>query len=614
MRVWADVYDQSGAKVATIAEIISASTSTRLDEAGTFELSGAVSEKVVDYLVRDNEVAIYRQEDTETPVLWMRGKIIKPRTQETGDSITISISGRDLLEELRWVVVGLGRTYTAQTVQAIMDDLTSLASGWTAVVESAHAADLQTARFDGTKVLKAILKSVDQLGLHIRNSTTARVLEVGAFGDMATTASGATIRALHAPTSIGRELYDNDAVLLVDSISVTEDGDTLVNWAIPMGAGEGSAATTLKYTTYEILNTDNTVYRAGTTPYFPIYRRVNDQNIEEFYIDASDGATQHQDTLSFKEIGPIANSTLAKQYAADALALACIESLKRSRLPLTSYTLTVKKVRVDLRPGDMIHLTYKDVVWTKDDPNATRWELVPLDVDEDLWIMGVQRSMNDSGMTTTLQVNTIDQHIQTDQQMIVDVLDRSEVQNLSIQTFPFGFQDSSERIIQGSTLPSDAQYKTAVFSLEIPDIFTDVVAVKLRLITRPLYSMTDVGPLIVPSVPYSAALDYFYAVYPGTNYPSDITLTIDGVDVTSDLGGPWNPSAGNSAVDTILDITTYIVNAAGGLYQDHSVVFAAGYKTAEAKVSTAHNSSVTNASNGVINCQFLFLGNARGLF
>lgn len=603
MRVWANVYSSS-LQVAVLDEIISANVSTRLDEAGTFDLQCVVSEKVFTYLVRDNEVSIWAQEDTETPLEWMRGVIIKTRVQETGDNITVSISGRDLMEELRWKTVGLGRTYTAQTVQDIMDDLVSDVSGWTASVETAHASDIQTARFDGTKVLKAILKSADQLGLHARMGTETRVLEIGAFGDAATTELGQTIYIMHSTSSVSRELYDNDAVLLVDAISVTEDGDTLVNWAIPMGAGEGSAATTLKYTSYKILNEDGTTYQSGTTPYYPIYTRVNDASIREFYIDASAGDTEHQDTLSFKEIGPIANSTLAKQYAADALAVACIEQLKRTRTPLVSYTVSVKKVRSALRPGDKIHLSYKGMVWTANDPRATNMELTYIDVDEDLWIMGVQKSINDQGITTTLQVNTVDQHIKDDTDIIVDVLDRSEVQNLSIQTFPAWIINSSKDFIQTDTVVGGPSWKTAIFNMKIDELVTDIIKVTLQFKTETLFATATVTTAGAWTPIYNQR------ILKGTIYPQVISLEINGVDVTSALGGTWGPS--NAAVDVELDITSYIINAVGGIYQDHSIIFSCGTVTSATENYPNYSASSTIlASNGVVYCETRALVLAR---
>lgn len=598
MRLWAEVYNPSGVKVAMIDAIISQNAGTRLDEAGSLDIQCAVDEKVMTFLVRDNEVVLYGQEDDEPPLIWMYGKIVRARVQESADTISVSISGRDLAEELRWRTVGLGRTYNALTIQAIMDDLTSLVSGWTAYVEPASAGQLQTARFDGPKVWKAILKSADQMGLHVRLGSDPRLLEIGAFGESATTPLGETIRVMRSPSSFGREMYSNDSVLFVDSISLTEDSDPVVNWAIPMGAGEGSAATTLQYTTYRILNTDNTLYRAGTVPYFPIYRRVNGAGIVEYYIDASQGDVLHQDTLSFKEIGPVANSLAAKELASNMLANACIESLKRTRIANRSISLSVRKARVALRVGDKIRLTYKGKVDTYNDPRSTQPQQTYLDIDEDLWIMGVQRSGSDSGIITTLQVNTIDEHIKDDTDLQVELLDRSEVNNLSIQNVINVFSQSAHDMVQwGSSVYFQ---KPARFPLSIDTEITDIISVKLNFFTKPLCTPSTFDH--TNSLPTDTYLkDYAFQVRESEHYPRDISLLINGVDVTSALGGPWAGS--DATVNVTLDISSYIIDAVGGVYQNHTLEFRCGQYTGFDHIHIdASPVSVVNISHGIIYC------------
>lgn len=62
-----------------------------------------------------------------------------------------------------------------------------------------------------------------------------------------------------------------------------------------------------------------------------------------------------------------------------------------------------------------------------------------------------------------------------------------------------------------------------------------------------------------------------YGLFQDTTYPQTITVTINGVDETAALGGPW--ALTNAAVEVELDITTYLVNASGGLRQNHRVEF-----------------------------------------
>jgi len=600
MRLWAEIYNTSGVQVAWTEAIISANVSARLDEAGTFDLQCGLRQDVIDYLVRDNEIALFAQEDNEQPVEWLRGIIIKARVQETGDNLSISISGRDLMEELRRVVVGLGRSYTAQPLQVIMSSLASLVSGWTASVETAYASQLQTARFDGTKVLKAMLQSTKQTGLHIRYGSTRQV-EIGVFGQAATTPSGEPIWAIKPPSSIGRELYSNDAVLLIDQISVTEDGDTLVNWAIPMGAGEGSAATTLKDTTYEIFNSDNTVYQAGNPSTYPIYRRVNSNSIVEYYIDATLGDDEHQDTLSFKEIGPIANSTLANQYASDALADACMASLARTRVPNTTYTLTVKKVRVDLQPGDKIHVAFKGIVPMVGDPTATRPTLTYIDVDEDLWVMEISRNFSDSGISTTLKVSTIDKHVQDDVDLLVEVLDRSDVRNLIPSLQPYNFDNTWQDSIKYGVAPYN---KDATFPFTVNSFVTRLPVVIVRFKTLPLW---------LPATFYDLTpAEFNWDVRVSIEYPSDVQMFVNGVDVTSLYapgGNPWNFGGVNAALDVTCDISNLINEAAGGLYQTHTIVFKCGSRFGEKAVYAPLRTG--EVSQGIVELNIFAQGHSR---
>ena len=159
-------------------------------------------------------------------------------------------------------------------------------------VDSSIASNLLTARYDGAKALKAIGRTVKEQGVHFRRGDTARVLEVGPFGDRALSPQGKGVRAIQSPSSVTPGLLKQDEVLLIENMSVVTDSDEIVNWAMPTGSGEGAAATTLKYTSYKIFNTDNSTYQAGAASTYPIYYRLNDFGIEEFYIDASDGVAQ----------------------------------------------------------------------------------------------------------------------------------------------------------------------------------------------------------------------------------------------------------------------------------------------------------------------------------
>lgn len=589
MRIWADVYDVTGTtKVGTVYTLSAATITKALDDIGSLQFNTpATDDFALNLLTNEARVRLYVEHDGEQRELG-RGVIRKKTATMNSGGYTLNFDCVGSLDALNRKNVLLGRSFTNQPISTIATSLISLVSGWSVGVDAGLGN--QTSRYDGVSVFKALLRTASEKGLHIREGLNPNTVDLGAFGD------DSGILAV-APGHNSNELLGNNAIVLIDTIVQESDSRDVKNYIIPRGAGEGSASQDLKMataTSYPILSIPapdgSTLYGISDTSSITTYGQI-------------------ESVVSFKDIGPVSNSDLAKAYAANALYDAAVAWLLRNKDALVVYRITCRKPRTVLRPGQKMNITYKGYVETDNGGG----EIVPVLVDnQPFWVMKItERVSADGGDVLDLVVSSVDRYAMDSTTIIVDAIESMTARNVGPQIFPFGFQDSSTRIIQGSTLPSDAQYKTAVFGLQIPDLFVDVTRVYLHIITRPLYSVTDVGPDNFSGSGLQA-LDYFYAVYPSPNYPSDITLAIDGVDRTAALGGPWNPSAGNAAVDVTVDITTYIVNAGGaGLYQNHSLVFAAGYKTAEAKVSSAHNSSVTNASNGEIEVKILFFGTGR---
>lgn len=588
MRIWADVYSALDVKVGTVYTLIGATITKALDDIGSLALSTpATDETALTLLTNEARVRVYIEHDGETRELG-RGIIRKKTATANSSGYTLNFDCVGSMDALNRKSVLLARTYTNQAISDIASNLISLVSDWSVGVDSGLGN--QTARYDAVSVFKAILNTASNKGLHIREGLAANTTELGAFGD------DSGVFAV-APGHNSIELGGNDAIVLIESIIQETDSKDVTNWIIPLGAGEGSAALTLK--------------NAAATSY-PILTMAAPDGSTLYYLSDTSSITtygQIEKIVSFKDIAPVSNSDIAKTYAANALYDAAVQWLLRNKDPLVTYRLTVRKPRQVLRPGQKLTLTYKGYVETDNGGG----ELVPISVNnEQFWIMKVVERVTTDSDVLDLTVSSVDRYAQDISKIVVDAIESMQARNVGVQTFPFGFQDSSERIIQGSTFPSDPQYKTALFSLQIPDIFTDVISVKLRVLSRPLYSMTDVGPDNFSGAGLQP-LSYFYAVYPSTNYPSDITLAIDGIDRTVALnGGNWNPGGGNTPMDAILDITQYIVNAAGGLYQNHTLEFAAGIKLGEGRISTAHVSAPSNnISSGIIECKILFLGTAR---
>lgn len=70
-----------------------------------------------------------------------------------------------------------------------------------------------------------------------------------------------------------------------------------------------------------------------------------------------------------------------------------------------------------------------------------------------------------------------------------------------------------------------------------------------------------------------------YGLYEDTVYPQGIFISIDGTDQTIPLGGPWAPVPFTDSVEVEVDITEYLVDAVGGLRQNHRVQFTCEFGT-----------------------------------
>lgn len=618
MRVTADVYDTLGNKTGTgpVLAIKSASVTEQLDGAGTFSLDLAVDERVLT-LINDAEVRVNVQTyDNQPSMEWVRGIIRDNEIQDQESGTSITVSGPDTMDALTERTVGIGRSYDAQTMGTIINSLVGIVPGWSTTIESAVAGDLQSTRFDGANVLQALLRCTSEKGIHVRNGLTANTLEIGAFGSPVVNANGVAVRAIKAPSEPSIELQQNDTTIFIDRISRSSKSDDVVNWCIPIGAGEGSAALTLKDTTYAIYDGANgSLWRAGTASKYPIYRQVNANGIVEYFIFAGAATDRlRQAVVSFKEIGPISNNDSAKQLAANALVQAAMAYLDRQKIPLVTYKFSAKNVQTHIRPGDKLPVEYQGRMEIIDETRSSRPRVTYMEVDDTFWVLKVTKRISADSITHDFDVATVDRYAMDTTKIVVSMMEAMQARNVSVQTFPTVFQDSDSDVIQGGFTASSA-HKNAEFSFSVDEIFTDVISVKIRVITKPLYVLAGTGL----DNQYGSSIhasDYWFSVQFSPNYPSDITITIDGVDATTALDGPWNPSAGNSPIDVTLDITNYIVNAPGGLYQDHQIVFIAGSKSGDAVIPStpAHNSYPSgDVSHGIVKTQFIVLGTARAI-
>jgi hypothetical protein len=571
MRVWADVYNSSGTLVGgPITSLTGASVTRALDGAGSISLTfPAADERAVSLLQNERRVRLYVEHDEQTRELG-RGIVRQLRANVGESSITFSASGPDSLDVLARRSVLLNRAYENLSVSDIANDLASLA-GWTAEVD--FGTGNQTCRFDGSNVLKALLRVAEEKGLHLREGESDNTLEIGAFG----TDTGVICMA---PQALTRSLYGNDDLILIDSITQTTDSKDICNWIVPIGAGEGAAAMTLRYSN-----------RLGT---YAIEQVLGPDGQTLYYLRHTDSIAMYgqcERVVTFKEIGPVANSTTAKQLAANALYDAAVAWLERQAVPLTTYKISGRKCRTTIRPGDKVRVVYAGVVETQEG------DYTPIAVDELMWVMKVTETVSADGLRLSLDVATVDRREQDTAQAVVGALDAINVRNVSVQTFPYTFEN-----VYYDTIA--ANYKDATFRFRVTDYVTDLISVKINFRTHPLWTPATYFALTPP--------EFNWELRVSPNYPSGVSLWIDGVDVSSGYGGPWLNSSENQQLEIEADITQLILDSAGGIYQEHSIVLKCTQRFGAVEVYSPLRSN-NGASTGMVEMAIYALGTARAV-
>lgn len=596
-RLWAEVYDPSGTFLGQVNDIVNADSGEFLDGVGSFSmlLTGTVEEDFT-LLVAGNRVVIYIQE-FDGPRLFGGGIVRSVKVSDGASGVQMMVSGPDFLDELTRKSVLLGRSFNNATLDTVFGSLIGLVPGWTAT--TLESLGNMSGRFDGASVLNALIRIVQENGIHFRLGDTNTDLEYGAFGN----SNGLILR--NPPGSVTEEIDDNDDILFVTSISQDTDSDKVVDWIIPLGAGEGSAGWTLRYST-------------RTAPY-PIQTMTGPDGSTLYYLtNAASPAAASQRVVTFKEIGPIANSDSAKILASNALYDAAVAWLQRNSVPLTTYTVSCAKNRVNVKPGDMIRLTYKGRVTTSNKKWFNR-----IDVDEDFWVMKVTEKATSGGTSLQLTISSVDRYKQDTTQMIVGALESINATKVAVQSFPFMSERSSSDFVG-----YDWQALTkrpAIFSIKVDEKITDIVQVAIRFKSRPLL-VTNFVP--TPTVSPWAVV---YQISEGSQHPKGVHLFVDDVDVSAAFGGPWNnrisgtPGIGwtigqyeNNALDVTCDITPYILSSPLGFYADHIVKFEvqADHNAFSYVVPGSGTSGplTGDATSGLLECNINILGTARAVF
>ena len=588
MRILVDVYDPTGSTRLGAGPVLTCTSATvrrRLDGAGSLSLSGSLTDpRAGDLLQPERQVRVWI-DAPEGMRDFARGIILEVRRNINARTFELSIDCADVLDALVRRTVRNGRQYVNQTISSIATNLMALVPGWTASVESGIAANLHSARFTGTNVLKALLRLAEERGYHLRSGAAANTVELGAFG----TDSGLTFTNLQGA---GQGILGNTDLVLIESLDVAESSRTVGNWISGYGAGEGEAALTLNRSTRTTPYTINTVTDDGRTLYY----------LQDAASIAAFG--QKEKVVVFKNIAPVTNTATAKTAAANALYDAMVAWLQRNKDTITSYRVRGVKIDRTIRPGDKIRLWFQGMV-QRDGVDYTY-----LDVNDLFWVLEVSETADANGVAVDLVISTVDQMQADAAEVVVGAIEDIQVQSVSIKTFPFFSENTWVEPCAAGTLEP---LNDAIFKLEIDESVTEITRVKIRFKSIPFYT------LAFPYTLWQAAggsFPYVFDMARSTHHPKGLRLWINGVDYSSSFGGPWNNSAGaNTALNVECDITDIILSQAN-LYQDHEIRFEATITGSGTNVVPGYVAGLLNGrtSSGLIQLNIRMLGVCQAIF
>ena len=592
-RLWADVYDALWNRLGDgPVPLTSASITRAFDGAGSISFEAPASDERVIALLKNERRVKLLYHDPHTDVVRTIGSgIIRKRGRKySASGFQKTFSGPDVLDELkRWNTL-LGRIFTNTAVSDVASQLAVLA-GWQAETESLLDGNLITARFDGASILKALQTMTEQIGAHIREkvdvpSDRDHVIEVGRFG----TDSGLWIMN---PEQVTPRAYTNTDIAFIDSLTIIHESEAMFNWIIPIGSGEGESALTLEQAT-RLTGYDRLTTTVGTKT---LYYKKNDASIAEYGII--------QKVVTFKNIAPVGNSDTNIEYAANALDEAADAALDRNGTPQTVYKLSIQKGSRLIRCGDVVHLRFRGAVRGLDG-----LELDDETVEGDFYVLKVTENVSASGVSLTLEISDVDKLPDSEAAYVLSAIEDIQLANTKPALINFRQSFTDEKPVQQwNGQPTYIRY--ADFPIKLDNTVTDVSLVRVRFVSKPLYSYT-IGQY---SATGPSVLNQFNVAI-GANYPQDISLYIDNVDRSAEFGGPWNAAPANAAVDQTIDITDYIRDAAGGLRQNHTLEFRVSEQTRDVRVPGYGGGSAINAiygNQGIIRCEIIVQGTSQSI-
>lgn len=296
-----------------------------------------------------------------------------------GGSTTLSISGNDLMEELKWSNTLLNYQINGLTVQAAISDLVR-DDGWTVEASGMALTALITLPFDNETRLKAVMSIAESSGVHIRVGTQAtRVIQAGNFG------TSNDITLFDASSGAGGDAYSG----VLESLTVEEQADQISNRILATG---GAFDTNPKITL-----ADSTRSGLGSTS--------GRDGVQNYYTEDAESVAIYGVRYlpkTYPDIKPLSASAGDRITASNQLCDAANADLIKLAYPRRNYKGKVLGLTTPLSPGDLVRVLYTEPIYTDD---GFIWQGGALD--ELLYINRVEEYAGEGGTWQNVDLSNV---------------------------------------------------------------------------------------------------------------------------------------------------------------------------------------------------------------
>lgn len=533
----------TGAKVGStpIRSVAQVTRQTILSKVGRWTFAMSPADPTLS-IIEGKDLAVYWQHNGLTHYLGI-ASYMSHDIQPSGVQVQASCSLRDLTRQ-----TVLERAFDGATddVNDVLSTIVPLRSGWSLgdvdTITTAAPMDFwYETIFQGVAVL------AETFGYHFREGSTPKTLDFGAFG------ASSGVLAVGGDHELPYDVYGNADLCQISDIRISYQGERVVNRLIPFGGALGVATIDLSETT-------------STQAGYPVQSAALPGGGSYYYIeDTTSQSTYGLTERRFlrKDLRPIVNTKVAREYAANILYEATLASLLNLKDRQTIYELSVIGLQPgQMKVGDKINVLYRG--WVDTLSGTQSW----LDVDsttqpgqgKEFYVLEIEETFG-VGVTTRLKINENAVREETVEDLLASTIHAFEQSQIHVQP-------TASRYTVGPYVKrvSYSPSVDAEFSFKLGSETLDIWFVKILITGEPLKSSVTTSASGGSSTPTTSSTSHQHTTLVLGSSAGD-TVRFDGNNLNCDTSGTLYTSLSGSHNHSVT-IPSHTHAMTYGIYED----------------------------------------------